>query len=646
MTKKSAGRTGRSKSDQKRIAFLKQLEAPCLNRSAQCVFQYVPVSPLPCLCLAISVPGHKGRFLVVPFALNQNTKIYGDPFPDGGVPHLEVYLDDGQELRSGHVLSCRIEKVVEAFVAWLALDQAVPRLRGAPTSRDWLSSIAAQLPNLAKVSVVIDPAAVDPLPASNQEQFERDLDQLAINRIATFFPRGESGRLLPRARVLLSAYGPELSRGKQRWLHVGSSASRNAPTLTVSIEPLFERHTAHNWQHNRWRWDRQTAAPPGWGIPQPRLTKEKQRLNRCLAALDRGHFDRALDLYGISWSDEVAAVLAGQPLNLAHAELAPTWTRVLNDALAALAPWELVPAAGQKSQRLMTLPGQRQIRKASLMLVLAEGAPRLTIEWTGTNTRLPGDQWRRDPVADIARLGLAKMDLPSESAVRQPRCQPPGVDIVALAEKFRQKVTSDMASAYSAALNVAKRLPRDTTAGVLREIFVADEVALRRRALEIACALRIESLSEPAMPLLNDADQVVRSRAADFIQRVKYEPGLCIIAARTVADKSNFYVGAHAIRGWGDKAGVPSIRALLKSTDENVRAAACLTPVMYGGKKLVDELVSIAATDTPLVAGAALHALASLDPEAHKATQQQVEQRADADAVRQNRNKFKPYERI
>jgi hypothetical protein len=518
-------------------------------------------------------------------------------------------------------------------------------LRTSPSPDGDLAAAAHQLEDRWATVVWIDPARLSSLGRDERERLDADLSALAAARVSYLFPRGEDGRVRLGTTVLLETYGAEVDRGRRPWLHVSSPTSRRTRTLTIGLEPLIGPNHEHRWDAERWAWDgRRTprSLARAWGHPTGAAAA---RMRRCLDDLDRGHLDEALGRYGITYSAQVAAVLAGVPLSTGHAHLADRWRSALAHGLQRSAPWKWANAATRKPQRLFTFPGQRQARKASLMLVEEDGVPRLTVEHTGTNRRLASSAWSRWPVEDIARLKLATVRLPTETA-RPEIAAPPRADEEAIATRLRDMVLTRPRSAYDTALRHGRRLSADRAAAALRDPLADDDPAVRRLALDVAAALRLTDLAGTATAALDDEDPGVRRAATGLLRRIRHEPALPVIAARMVADSGERFTGASAIRGWGDEPGVPAVRSLLRSADPNVRAAACLTLVQYGGKALVDDLVDLAAGDVPLVAGAALHALATLEAGALERASERVRGRPAHREVLEYRQRFSSYTRI
>jgi HEAT repeat protein len=279
------------------------------------------------------------------------------------------------------------------------------------------------------------------------------------------------------------------------------------------------------------------------------------------------------------------------------------------------------------------------------MVAQQDGAPRLTIDYTGTNARLAYTAWKRWPLEDIARHELAPVKLPKES--KKPRRKAPErIDVEDVAHKLREKLTTFASSTFDVAVRLARRLPPRRATDVLREILASEDNHERRRVLDVAATVRLEEFASDAMAALEDDEGQVRMAAAGFLRRVRHAPALSVIAARMVASRADLLMGSSTMRGWGDKVGVPAIRPLLGSEDPNVRAGACLTLMQYGGKALVGELVELAGHDEPLVAGAALHSLKTLDSAGLERALEAARRRDDFPMVNEACNKFASYKRI
>jgi hypothetical protein len=79
---------------------------------------------------------------------------------------------------------------------------------------------------------------------------------------------------------------------------------------------------------------------------------------------------------------------------------------------------------------------------------------------------------------------------------------------------------------------------------------------------------------------------------------------------------------------------------------EDVRAAACLAVVQYGGKTLVPELTRRALEDESLVAAAALCALEHVDATRFAETRAHAATRSDSAEIEAHRERWREHRRV
>jgi hypothetical protein len=642
--------------DDLRRAFLARLEQPLRERASDAAFEYGKVPGFLGIALTVRVPGRAGFIRVTAVSLRDQVKSWGDPFPGAGIPHWDLYAHGEDGKPADHLCSCQLPRVAEAFAAWLALTAGAPAaLRGRPPGLDHLRRIAeAPLPAAPASMRGEALAAAASLAADERDRFEADVGGLAGKRIAWFFPRDDDGAPEADARVLLAAYGAETA-GRRLWLHVVPVGRPRARTLTLALAPLIGHNHGHRWDAVPWMWDARVAPPPAasrWGIGGG---ADAERVQQSLALLDEGRFGEALAPFGIDWTTQVARVAAGQPISLQEAPLADRWAAELGRILWGLAPWKLAVALdglAVKSHRLSTFGGQRQIRKASLMLERAPGDAnrvRLSIEYTGTNARLPLIAFCRSVDQDLARFGLAPADLPDEATAPAPLAMeaPAAVDVEKVSRTLATKLRHLEGAGYDAAIAAARKLDPAVAAGVLAEAMRDPAPGVRRRACEVAGVLEIDRCHEAAMVCLQDDDGLVAGAAAGLLRRIRHAPALSAIAQRMLASRAFFVTGAAAFRAWGARPGADALRVHLTSHDEGVRAAACLTVVQYGGKVLAPTLRDLAADPSPLVAAAALRALEALAAgELLAEARAAVARRPDVAAVHEAHANWTSYRRV
>jgi hypothetical protein len=642
-----------SPSDRSRREFLGRLERPFRALAPDCVVEFGDVPPFPGFGLRVVVPGRPGFVSVLPVSLAHNVKSWGDPFPGDGVPHWDLTAHDEDGQLGDQVFACRIEVVADAFGTWLGLAKPAPALRGRPAAKDHLLAAGratepappATLPGEAV-------AAAAGLPEEERRRFQADTAALALRRIARLFPRGDNGRVATGERVLLCGYGPE-DGGRRRWLHVGARQG----LLQVALAPLIGENHLHRWDQARWMWDVRLAPPPPpqrWGI-----AADQERARRALELLDSGNVADALALYGIGATGDVARVLAGEPLSMQEAALAPRWADELRRVLWELAPWQLgsaLPDGAGVRARLVTFGGQRQIRKASLVLARTAAGPELAIDYTGTNRRLPRTAFARLAEQDLARFEIAVPELPDEAELPEAElpdeagtplvvAPPAPVEAGKQAGVLAAKLRHLQGSGYDAALAAGRKLDPAVAGQVLAAAMDDADPQVRSRACTIAGALRNHACLGAGMARLDDGEPLVRDSAAQYLRRIGHRPALAVVARRMLTNPEDFLIGASMLRNFGDKPGAETLRRHLAAAEPDIRTATCLTVVQYGGKALAPLLLQAAAGDVAQVAAAALRALEVLAVPAVDDARARVAGRADAAEVEREHARFAAYRR-
>jgi len=320
---------------------------------------------------------------------------------------------------------------------------------------------------LAGLATEVDPEqARQPgvaLTAAAQERLRADLAALLPLHLQWHAPRDERGRLALDEEVLLAAYesATPLGQGRQIWLAAVSPARRREPqVLTLRLADLIGENHTHVWSAARWRWDARAQGVPRaqrWGVdglPLERLgldgwrslpsegpaerageLEEGERAARCVALQDAGRLREALGLYDVELDAGVERLLEGRPLPSVGLQETEAWARAVQEGLRLAAPWRFGPLLGEAARarerwvaekrarkwsapmlRLFWLPHQPEQRKGAVMLRARERngrRPRLELEWSASNARLPAVAWQRPLELDLLRFGLlAEEELP------------------------------------------------------------------------------------------------------------------------------------------------------------------------------------------------------------------------------------------
>jgi hypothetical protein len=364
------------------------------------------------------------------------------------LPVLEVPPIGPNELKPLRALAATraaIEKAAIAGAAWPTLGLLVACDPAAPTVP---SPEGAPFPE----PIVLTPEGAAAL--------ADDLAAIDGPRLLANVPRDARGQLALGVDVALAAYASSYddpanpARRSRAWLVARTPARRRDPqvvTLTLNLCAGGDRR--HRWDEARWLWDGRVAADEAvrWGVAgldaaslglagraeriqalRDRLAgaaeaaTQADRAALCILLQDDGQFREALELYDITLDDRLAGILRGDPEGTLPGDHATFWPPALWAALRALAPWRCdgvlraeeervasrpATKSGRKRKqvrlRLLSLPKQTAISKASVMLVrAADGRPRLELESTGTTAIVPEVAWQRPIDLDLRRFGL------------------------------------------------------------------------------------------------------------------------------------------------------------------------------------------------------------------------------------------------
>jgi hypothetical protein len=630
--------------DPERHAFLAQLEGPLRARFPHGTFSYGPVAPFPCLALRVDL-GDEGAIEVVPVSLSGNAMGYsGRPFPGNGEAHWLVRRVGPHGESRGRVFTCQRVQVEAALEAWTAPPLPVPELVVPPKRREELVALAkAKRPAFAEPSP--GPAFAEHVrPRLEREphltELVADLAELAPERIAYFFPFGPTGAR--KARVILGTYGPFFG-SRSHCLYV--TAKRNV--LELGLDQLIVGNQPHVWTSLRWRWDRRVPVPAPeerWGLPVG-----DDLPGRWLALMDEGRFAEAFALYAIEADDQLVRKVAGQRPAGSLSPHIEEWAEELRAVLWSLAPWKLAAElAVNRGAQLHLLSHQQGLHKSFLSVLRQQDGFRLYLESSTQNGVFPEHRFKRDVEQDLARFGLAPPNIPGPSSLAAPDTQTkkarPNASGKAeararmLQAKWEEKLVElfrDASGHVDHAVVHARR--RDT--GVVLPIVLRElrSPQPKVRAYVILVAGRLSlPVGDEAIACLGDANVSVVQAGMDTLCRLRHAPGLEATADCMYERPEVRYNGAWTVRSWGARP-TEALTAHLSSNHEKLRAAAAIAIGVYKSRAHPKPLLEHLASDTPLVAGAALRALELLQvPEAKIA--ERLAARADVDAVRSARD--------
>jgi hypothetical protein len=222
-------------------------------------------------------------------------------------------------------------------------------------------------------------------------------------RLFLMFPRDRRGRLRPRARLLLSpaATGSDIER--RPWVVASGPERAGGDSVTVRVKPLIAVNEAHRFDLTPWLWQRNAAL-----LTEQSSWAHLANDRAAIELLSGGVVEEGLRLTGLILDEGVTRLAKGRILGLGYND--PTWPTVARESLCLVFPSLLLTAGLSYARRvlrrpsdglkLLTLPGQRQAMKGSIVFVPSD-PPRLELRWTGSNRRLSYVLWERPPIPGV-----------------------------------------------------------------------------------------------------------------------------------------------------------------------------------------------------------------------------------------------------
>jgi hypothetical protein len=642
--------------DAERRAFLARLEEPLRASFPEGKLSYGPIAPFACLCLKLEL-GKEGVVEVVPVSVSSGGGMgySGERFPGSGVAHWQVQWRGEDGRQRFRAFNCQLEAIEAAIEAWTIPDLPVPELAAPPKRRQDLQSLAAaKRPAFADAEpgpaffAQVEAAArraghaffaqveAAARRAGHAQQLATDLEELAAERIAYFFPLGPKGA--QKAKVILCGYGAERG-GRMLCLYVTSKRNQ----LELGLDQLIPGNHAWRWEAQRFRWDRRVAVPPPevrWDLPAG-----DDRAARFLALMDEGRFAEGLALYAIGFDERLARRVAAQRT---RGQLSPhldEWAEELRGVLWSLAPWRF--AGGLEPHhvgRIHLLSHQTGLHHTCVFLTRTERGYELSMSSTTDNDVLAKHHFARDIEQDLARFELCAPEVPSpgNTSLQRHESAAPAVAKApskaeartrALQAQWEQKLVEliDTATHAYEAIQHARRRDATIVLPILLRELGSGKPGVRATALEVAGALLLPVGAEATRALDDPSLSVVRE-AMGALCRLRYASALPLIAAKMKVQPELRANVAWTLRSWGARP-TEAFSDHLSSSDETIRAAAALSIGIYKSRKHAKALLQRLTTDTAVVAGPALRALELLEelPEKREAA---VVARRDADAVR------------
>jgi len=217
------------------------------------------------------------------------------------------------------------------------------------------------------------------------------------------FPRDRRGRLRPRARLLLSPAGIGSDTERRPWVVAKGPERAGGDSVTVRVEPVIAVNEPHRFDLTPWLWQRNAprlTEPSSWAP----LTNDRA----AIKLLSGGMVEEGLRLAGLFLDEGVTRLAKGRILGLGYNDT--SWPTVARESLCLVFPSVLLTAGLSYARRvlrrpsdgikLLTLPGQRQAMKGSIVFVPSD-PPRLELRWTGSNRRLSYLLWERPPIPGV-----------------------------------------------------------------------------------------------------------------------------------------------------------------------------------------------------------------------------------------------------
>ena len=177
---------------------------------------------------------------------------------------------------------------------------------------------------------------------------------------------------------------------------VGPSRA-GADEIAIDVENLIAANQSERFDVAPWCWRIKSG-----NIEDPETWGYTPDFDEPVDLLLQGRVKEGLEAAGLGLDEAVSNLARGGNIGLLHPD--PDWPKVTRDRLCRIAPWLLLGPGVEYARtllkrradglRLFTLPNQRAIRKASIVLVPGS-PPSLEIRWTGTNARLPLVLWQR-----------------------------------------------------------------------------------------------------------------------------------------------------------------------------------------------------------------------------------------------------------
>lgn len=302
-----------------------------------------------------------------------------------------------------------VDEAIQLVRAWLAdaVERRIEPPRPDPRARArWLAKVgAAMRVDAARAQLRVDPA----IERSNPGLAGR----ISARAIAWHLPRRPTAKLDPKAVIALVPLGDPARRPGTRedWIVARPDDDPDRSlTLDIHVEGLLSENEDHRWDRAPWQWDSAAATAD----PKTRWGGDPSALEPILAALDEGRWDEALQMSDVRLDDSLRRVLDGLDASYDTRDLTVTWAPRLAEGFAGIGLWRLADATTLlrkgRPTRLFGLGGVNIQRKPGVFLGIDGGRPRLQLDWSASNERLPWPAWTRPVELDLVRSGIFSID--------------------------------------------------------------------------------------------------------------------------------------------------------------------------------------------------------------------------------------------
>jgi hypothetical protein len=253
--------------------------------------------------------------------------------------------------------------------------------------------------------------AAGTLPPERRDELAEAVDRVSATALVWSAPRKSTGALdtgVPLALVPLGERDRRIGT-REPWLVARVAKDSPATTFRLTIEDLITENEPWRLDRARWAWAQGEAVTPAtrWG-------GTLDELRPALRAADAGVWQAVLQAAGVATDARVTPLLRGEDGAPDLADLTDVWAPRLTESLLRLAPWKLPQATTAlrrgKPMRLFGLGGVNQQRKPGIFLAGDVAGPRLELEFSASNERVPEILWTRPLDLDLVHLGLLTLD--------------------------------------------------------------------------------------------------------------------------------------------------------------------------------------------------------------------------------------------